>query len=131
MAEQAAQSEPDKADTTGAPGATQAERVDRLLDGDHESGDTAESPKTRRPLVVGIGASAGGLEALSAFFDTLPPDTGMTFVIVTHLSPNHESILDELLQRHTAMPVIQVPADEVAIAPNHVYICLLYTSRCV
>ena len=116
MAEQSAQSEPDEA------GPTQAEWVDTLLDGNQERGDTTESRKTRRPIVVGIGASAGGLEALSAFFDTLPPDTGMTFVIVTHLSPNHESILDELLQRHTAMPVIQVQAEDVAIAPNHVYI---------
>jgi two-component system CheB/CheR fusion protein len=95
---------------------------DALLAGDVDTEDVPKSKKTTRPIVVGIGASAGGLEALSTFFHALPPDTGLTFVVVTHLSPDHESILDTLLQRHTAMPVIQVQAERVRIAPNHVYV---------
>src|SRR4030095_1986583 len=55
--------------------------------------------------VVGIGASAGGLEAFKQLLDHLPIDTGMAFVLVQHLDPTHESILTELLSRSTRMPV--------------------------
>ena len=55
--------------------------------------------------VVGIGASAGGLEALERFFDNLPRETGMAFVIVQHLSPDFRSMMDELLARHTELPI--------------------------
>jgi len=71
--------------------------------------------------VVGIGASAGGLTALYSFFDTLPPDTGMAFVVVTHLHPSHESHMAELLQRHTRMPTLQVTS-KMKVEPNHVYV---------
>jgi two-component system, chemotaxis family, CheB/CheR fusion protein len=54
--------------------------------------------------IVGIGASAGGLAAFEQFFTALPPDTGMAFVVVQHLSPPHKSILTEILQRFTTMP---------------------------
>ena len=54
--------------------------------------------------MVGIGASAGGLEALQSFFEALPPETGMAFVVITHLHPEHESHMAELLQRQTPMP---------------------------
>lgn len=74
-----------------------------------------------RLSVVGIGASAGGLAPLRTFLSALPPDTGMTFVVVTHLSPQHESILAELLQPHTPMPVQQV-TERVQMQPNHVYV---------
>jgi two-component system, chemotaxis family, CheB/CheR fusion protein len=75
-----------------------------------------------RPLtVVGLGASAGGLAALQAFFDTMPPDTGMAFVVITHMAPDKESLLPEILQRHTAMPVQPVQAF-TAVQPNHVYV---------
>ncbi|MDT8307021.1 MAG: chemotaxis protein CheB [Anaerolineae bacterium] len=75
-----------------------------------------------KPLtVVGIGASAGGLAALQGFFDALPADTGMAFAVVTHMDPEKESLLPELLQRHTAMPVQEV-GDLVPIEPNHVYV---------
>src|SRR5262245_24286129 len=57
--------------------------------------------------VVGIGASAGGLEAFSEFFDAMPPDSGMAFVIVQHLPPTGESLLAEILQKRTTMPVTQ------------------------
>lgn len=71
--------------------------------------------------VIGIGASAGGLTALRAFFSVLPPDTGLTFVVVVHLSPEHESTLADLLQIHTTMPVRQVAA-RMKMQPNHVYV---------
>ena len=71
--------------------------------------------------VVGIGASAGGIAALTRFFEATEPDCGMAFVVILHLSPRHESNVDEILQRTTRMPVLQV-REETAIAPNHVYV---------
>ena len=58
--------------------------------------------------VVGIGASAGGLDALERFFENLPPDTGMAYVLVQHLSPDFKSLIDELLARHTELPICPV-----------------------
>lgn len=72
-------------------------------------------------IVIGIGASAGGLEAINEFFDHMPPDTGMAFVVIQHLSPDFESLMDELLARHTKMPIIVVKENTV-IRPNHVYL---------
>ncbi|HKS14338.1 MAG TPA: CheR family methyltransferase [Pseudomonas sp.] len=71
--------------------------------------------------VVGIGASAGGLGALKTFFEQMPADSGMAFVIVLHLSPKHESVADQIIQDSTPMPVKQVN-DTCAIEPNHVYV---------
>jgi two-component system CheB/CheR fusion protein len=71
--------------------------------------------------IVGIGASAGGLEAFEAFFKACPGDTGLGFVLVPHLDPDHESLLVEILQRSSAMPVLQA-LDETFVAANHVYI---------
>ena len=71
--------------------------------------------------VVGIGASAGGLDALERFFDHLPPDTGMAFVIVQHLSPDFKSLMDELLGRHTKLP-IRLVEDGMPVEANHVYL---------
>ena len=71
--------------------------------------------------IVGIGASAGGLEALTALLEALPPDTGLAFVIIQHLDPKHESLLPSLLARSTGMPVSQVK-DGVLLEPNHVYV---------
>ncbi|HEX2993669.1 MAG TPA: chemotaxis protein CheB, partial [Anaerolineales bacterium] len=79
------------------------------------------SNRERGLTIVGIGASAGGLEALQSFFDALPDDTGMAFVVVTHLHPEHESHLAELLQKHTQMSVRQV-AKMVKVESNHVYV---------
>lgn len=58
--------------------------------------------------VVGIGASAGGLQAIKLFFENMPQDTGMAFVIILHLSPDHQSIADKIIQESTWMPVLQV-----------------------
>ncbi|HLO30913.1 MAG TPA: chemotaxis protein CheB, partial [Anaerolineales bacterium] len=71
--------------------------------------------------IVGIGASAGGLKALQAFFEALPGDTGMAYVVITHLHPEHESHLAELLQSRTEMPVSQVNGLTI-VEPNHVYV---------
>ncbi len=71
--------------------------------------------------VVGIGASAGGLEALRAFFSALSPDIGMAFVVVTHLHPEHESHMAELLQKYTTMPATQV-TKKTKVKPNQVYV---------
>ena len=79
---------------------------------------------TNRPkelTVVGIGASAGGLKALQSFFKGLPEDTGLAFVVITHLHPEHESHMAELLQAHTRMPAMQV-TKRIKVEPNHVYV---------
>jgi two-component system CheB/CheR fusion protein len=75
-----------------------------------------------RPLfVVGIGASAGGLDPIERFFDHLPSKTGMAFVIVQHLSPDFRSLMDELLARHTEMP-IHLVEDGMLVEGDHVYL---------
>jgi two-component system CheB/CheR fusion protein len=73
------------------------------------------------PPIVGIGASAGGLEAFTLLLEHLPVDTGMAFVLVQHLEPDHESALPEILARTTAMPVREV-TDKVVVRPNCVYV---------
>jgi two-component system CheB/CheR fusion protein len=71
--------------------------------------------------IVGIGASAGGLEALELFLKHVPEGSGMAFVIVQHLDPTHKGIMVELLQRTTRMPVVQV-RDRQKVAPDRVYV---------
>jgi two-component system, chemotaxis family, CheB/CheR fusion protein len=71
--------------------------------------------------VVGIGASAGGLESLEQFFSNLPAKPDMAFVVVQHLSPDFRSMMDELLSRHCDMPV-RLAEHEVEVKPNHVYL---------
>lgn len=79
------------------------------------------SPSSEPSFFVGIGASAGGLEAIEVFFDHMPPDTGMAFVIVQHLSPDFKSLMSELLARHTKMTINPVQ-DGVRVLPNQVYL---------
>ena len=71
--------------------------------------------------VVGVGASAGGLEAFTELLSALPAETGMAFVLVQHLDPDHPSLLTTLLTRTTTMPVEEVH-DGVLVEPNHVYV---------
>ena len=78
-------------------------------------------PSTAQVPVVGLGASAGGLQALQTFFDHTAPDSGMAFVVILHLAPDYESQAADLLQAHTAMPVTQVTG-AVPLAQNHVYV---------
>ena len=70
--------------------------------------------------VVGIGASAGGLEALQQFLTFLPGDTGMAFVIIQHLSPDHKSLLADILGKDTTMPVVEAQ-DGMRVERNHIY----------
>ncbi len=72
-------------------------------------------------FVVGIGASAGGLESLQRCFARIPDDLGMAYVVVQHLSPDFESVMDELLAKHTKMSVKHV-SDGLRVKPNHVYL---------
>src|SRR5262249_51786907 len=81
----------------------------------------AVNEETARLPIVGVGASAGGLEALQHLLQALPTDTGMGFVLVQHLAPTHASMLTEILSRATKMPVTEVH-DEPAVEPNHVYV---------
>ncbi|MEO9240943.1 CheR family methyltransferase [Pseudomonas inefficax] len=71
--------------------------------------------------VVGIGASAGGLEAICTLFRQMPGDCGMAFVVVLHLSPDHQSVADRIIQETTQMPVRQV-TEPVPIERNHIYV---------
>ena len=71
--------------------------------------------------IVGVGASAGGLESFEQFFTHVASDSGMAFVLVQHLDPDHPSLLTEILQRATAMPVTEAQ-DQLAVMPNNVYI---------
>lgn len=71
--------------------------------------------------VVGIGASAGGLDALERFFGNMPENTGMAFIVVSHLDPSHVSIMPELIQKTTRMKLFQAE-DGMLIEPDHIYV---------
>jgi two-component system CheB/CheR fusion protein len=76
----------------------------------------------RKPFpIVGIGGSAGGMEAFSRLLENLPTDLGMAYVYIQHLSPNHESFLPQILQRKTRMPVWQVK-NNMVLLKDHIYI---------
>ncbi len=72
-------------------------------------------------FVVGVGASAGGLEALQSLFEDMPLDTNMAFVVVQHLSPDYKSLMSELLARKTALP-IHVATDQIPLFANNIYL---------
>ena len=96
-----------------------------LQNTEQESVNTSKSVplkiKTDQFPIVGIGASAGGLEALEQFFGNTPADSGMAFVVIQHLDPNHKGIMRELLQRITEMQVFTA-IDRMKIKPDCVYI---------
>ena len=77
-------------------------------------------PQSAMPI-VGIGASAGGIEALGRFFDAMPPGSGCAFVVVLHLDPKHESEMAHILSARTAMPAAQV-RDGMPVERDHVYV---------
>lgn len=81
----------------------------------------ASEQTINNPHIVGIGASAGGLEALGFFFDNCPEDANIAFVIVQHLSPDYKSMMSNLLARHTNMEV-SVAKDQAKLEPNKVYL---------
>src|ERR1043165_9815785 len=73
------------------------------------------------PIVVGIGASAGGIQALKTFFENVPERSGIAYVVILHLSPNYDSKLAEVLQTTTKMPVVQV-TQKTEVAADCVYV---------
>ncbi len=81
----------------------------------------SEQDDSARPNLVAIGASAGGIAALRRFFEAIPEKTGIAFVVVMHLSPEHESQLAEVLQPHLRLPVRQV-RERTPLEPDHVYV---------
>ena len=98
--------------------------ADADADADTDADGAAENdgpPDDRGLTIVGIGASAGGLGALKALLAAMPPRTGVAFVVVVHLSPEHESHLSNLLQPHCAWPVQQV-TETMPLEPDHVYV---------
>jgi two-component system CheB/CheR fusion protein len=72
-------------------------------------------------LIVSLGASAGGIQALQEFFQQVPADSGMAYVVILHLSPDHDSKLAEVLQKVAKIPVAQV-TEKITVEPNNVYI---------
>src|SRR5690349_2871413 len=74
-----------------------------------------------RCSIVAMGASAGGLDAFRQFLERMPADSGMAFVLVQHLDPRHETLMPELLAKHTQMQVRRVE-DGLKVLANHVYI---------
>ncbi|MEM9301420.1 MAG: chemotaxis protein CheB, partial [Pseudomonadota bacterium] len=93
-----------------------------MSDADDKSQEVEAPADPSRPeFVVGIGASAGGLESLQRFFDHLGDQQGAAFVVVQHLSPDFVSLMDELLARHTELPVIKV-TDRLEVERDHVYL---------
>ena len=77
-----------------------------------EGMDALKDEGQRPPFpIVGIGASAGGLEALESFFDHVPSDCPITFVVIQHLSPTHKSIMRSLLSKHTEMDILDMEDD--------------------
>ncbi len=84
--------------------------------------NTQSISNTRRPKhFVGLGASAGGLEAIQAFFKHMPKDSGLAFIIIQHLSPDYKSLMSELVAKITDMPV-HVAQDNMLVEANHIYL---------
>lgn len=77
--------------------------------------------KNTPTLIVGIGASAGGLSALQTFFSSIPPHTGMSFVLIQHLSPDYKSMMGEILQKNSTLK-IQTIKRSAKLKPNHLYL---------
>jgi two-component system, chemotaxis family, CheB/CheR fusion protein len=95
---------------------------------DEDGRDEASADAAGRPaLVVGLGASAGGIQALQGFFAHVPPDGGAAFVVILHLSPEHDSRLAEVLQASSRIPVTRV-TETLALEANHVYVISPSTS---
>ena len=100
-----------------------AQRGDlRLVSPDFEARRPApQKADASSHLIVGIGASAGGLEAFKTFFENMPSDSGMAFVLVQHLAPDRKSMLAEILAKTTAMTVAEA-VDGAEVLPNHVFV---------
>jgi two-component system, chemotaxis family, CheB/CheR fusion protein len=95
----------------------------RKSGGKRKAGAVATESRDRSQTcpIVGMGASAGGLEAFERFFSRMPADSGLAFVLVPHLDARHKSAMTDLLKRYTAMPVVEI-ADGMAVEANRVHI---------
>jgi len=94
----------------------------------HEAPAVATPPEAKgaarssNPIIIGVGASAGGIEAIGQLLNHIPADRGLTFVIVQHLDPDHESVLTEILARHSKLPVTTIMSNDSRVEPNHVFV---------
>lgn len=86
-----------------------------------EAGPGPARPESGLHLVAGVGASAGGLEALERFFEPMPEGSGIAFVVVQHLSPDYKSLMVELLSKRTRMPVLRAE-DGMLVEPGKIYL---------
>jgi len=121
----------DAADTSGGRDAGAAGDVAQgagdLAEESRDAGEVLDGPLLPADgaaddfYVVGIGASAGGFEALEHFFSSMRPDSGMAFVVVQHLSPDHKSLMVELLSKHTRMQVHQA-TEGMVLHPDNIYL---------
>ena len=100
---------------------TPAEATEKLGEQVQQETGSPNAGNSKRFPIVGIGASAGGLEAFTQLLQNLPPDTGMGFVLVQHLDPAHASALTQLLSKVTPLPVQEVTND-LPVEGNHVYV---------
>ena len=103
---------------------------DDEADSQETSGAAGRPDRTEGLFIVALGASAGGLESLEKFFDNLPDDPGMAFVVIQHLSPDYKSLMVELLSKHTAMKVLRAEQNALVEA-NHVYLIPPRTSMTI
>src|SRR6267378_1926711 len=95
--------------------------ADDLTSDNSDDGARKRRDPNEPAAVVGLGASAGGIGPLQQFFGDMNPESGLAFVVVMHLSPEHESQLANVIQQKTRMPVTQVN-ESVKVKPNHVYV---------
>lgn len=110
-------------------GASDRPRPD-IVPNNHDPSSNVGAQVKRPRLIVGIGASAGGLNAFKSFFARMPTDTGMAFVLVQHLDPSHKSMLVDLLATYTGMPVSEA-ADGVAVAADQIYVIPPDATLCI
>lgn len=107
---------------TAKPASKAAARQAEKLPEEPKPNEKGRRKRVSGPLyVVGIGGSAGALEAFEQFFSAMPPDSGLAFVLVPHLDPTHKGMMPELLQRITRMEVRQAE-DGMKVEPNNVYV---------
>src|SRR5262249_37602482 len=89
--------------------------------GDNHPRRSEPKPGSKKPIIVTIRASAGGVSAMQRFFEALPEQTGASFVVIVHLDPDRRSELPQILAGRTRMPVTQVNRTE-KLQPDHVYV---------
>ncbi len=110
----------DSSTEENAPTAEQTETAEKEADTAPEDPDSEKSGERPFPI-VGIGASAGGFEAILEFLEAMPPENGMALVVVMHQHPEHTSMLPDLFGKHTSIPVQEVE-DGVTVEPDHLYL---------